>query len=105
MKTTLFKSIFFTSVLITNLISFNSFAQDTSSGVIRFSGSIVSPPCSVKLNNESNAEIQCFDDYKKSSKKINLKQAKEIDGKLEGQAEFTIRRVSKDTAILIVDHI
>ncbi|CEE91461.1 hypothetical protein [Xenorhabdus koppenhoeferi] len=108
MKTTLFKSIFFTSLLsllATNLISVNSVAQDISSGVIRFSGAIVSPPCSVDLNNESSAKIQCFTDNKKSSKTINLKHTKEISGKLEGLATFTIKQVSKDIAILVVEHI
>lgn len=105
MKTMLLKPVFFTTVLISTLLSSNSFSQNNNSGVIRFSGAIVSPPCSIKVSDEKNAEIQCFDNYKNISTNINLEKDKEIKGRLEKQAEFSIKWFSKDTAILIVDHI
>ncbi|CDL79970.1 type 1 fimbrial protein [Xenorhabdus cabanillasii] len=103
MKTKLLKLAVFMTALTPSLLLSTALANSSiNSGIIHFSGEIVSPPCEIESKGDEKTEVHCFTESKKITKTVNPKTLKgELTNNL---SSISVKHASKNMAILIISH-
>ncbi|PHM25087.1 hypothetical protein [Xenorhabdus budapestensis] len=103
MKTKLLKLAVFMATLTPSLLLSTALANSgTHSGLIRFSGEIVSPPCEMESKVDGKVEVHCFTEYKKITSVVKLNTLK---GELiNNLSRISVKQTSKNRAILMISH-
>ncbi|MBC8947038.1 type 1 fimbrial protein [Xenorhabdus indica] len=103
MKANLLKLAVFMATLTPSLLLSTALANSImNSGIISFSGVIVSPPCEMESKGDGKAEVHCFTESKKITRIVKLNTLK---GELiNNLSSISVKHTSKNMAILMIIH-